>query len=384
MLTIAFIIIVLLGVVIFQNLVPRGGGANADSPAMKSLKADIETRRSALNRERLALGLDPLPGADGLETPEQIANRLTTDAETLAALAASFQDMLSRKEAQIDAVRADSVAALKEQNRLRELLTQTTADLQRALIDASLANTLKADLDKANAAVAALNQQLAAAGDEPGQLREQLIESNRRRNELEARVAELEERLRRATLFADSESELIKEAVALFRALRKLEGASESELASAYSRFGAQLGAEVLKTCSFATGSAEIQPDLESNLRTIPAEAPEDAMILAVGYASETGNVDHNRTLSSDRATAVAQLLDTIKRPGQRVQAVFLGQTDRFSAKVPTENQRVEIWQILPKAATEPVSPDGPAPAPASSDTENPAAPPLRPIPNFD
>ncbi len=35
-----------------------------------------------------------------------------------------------------------------------------------------------------------------------------------------------------------------------------------------------------------------------------------------VGYASETGNVDSNRTLSSDRATAVAKVLDQAK-PGR-------------------------------------------------------------------
>lgn len=376
MLTIAFIIIVLLGIVIFQNLFSRGsGGGSSESPAMESLKADIETRRAELNRERIALGLDPLPGG-GIESPEEVAGRLKNDADTLASLASSFQDLLARKEAQLDEVRAESIAALKDQKRLRELLNQANADLRAAMVDASLATTLKGDLDRANATIAALNEEIARLQDEPNALRAQLVESNRRRNELEARVAELESRLRRATLFADSENELIKEAVALFRALRQLEGASEQELTSAYSRFGAELRSEVLDTCEFATGSSEVRPDLESKLRSLPSEAPENAMLFVVGYASETGNVDGNRRLSSDRATAVARILDTIKRPEQRVQAVFLGQTDRFSATVPEENQRVEVWQILPKSGSP--SPTGTPPSSSDSST----APPLPAIPD--
>ena len=71
--------------------------------------------------------------------------------------------------------------------------------------------------------------------------------------------------------------------------------------------------------------------------------------MLAIGYASETGNVDANRTLSSSRATAAAELFSSVKRQEQLVQAVYLGQTDRFSSKVPERNQIVEIWRIRKK-----------------------------------
>jgi outer membrane protein OmpA-like peptidoglycan-associated protein len=71
--------------------------------------------------------------------------------------------------------------------------------------------------------------------------------------------------------------------------------------------------------------------------------------MLVIGYASETGNVDSNRTLSSDRATAVAQKFSSIKRPSQLVQAVYLGQTDRFSSRIPERNQLCEIWRIRKK-----------------------------------
>jgi flagellar motor protein MotB len=60
--------------------------------------------------------------------------------------------------------------------------------------------------------------------------------------------------------------------------------------------------------------------------------------------------VDANRALSSDRATAVARILDAAKKPGQRVQAAYLGQTDRFGSSSPERNQICEVWQIVPKA----------------------------------
>lgn len=90
-------------------------------------------------------------------------------------------------------------------------------------------------------------------------------------------------------------------------------------------------------------------PEDIAKINTFPGEAPDNALLLVVGYASETGNVDNNRTLSSDRATAVARMLDETKKPGQRVQAVYLCQTDRFGSRFPERNQISEVWQIVPK-----------------------------------
>ena len=110
-----------------------------------------------------------------------------------------------------------------------------------------------------------------------------------------------------------------------------------------------KLGADVRKTLSFATGSSALPPADEEAIRSLVTEIPDGDLILAIGYASETGNVDSNRTLSSDRATAAAQLISSIKRPGQLTQAVYLGQTDRFSSRIPERNQLVEIWHIRKK-----------------------------------
>lgn len=354
---IAFIIIVLLGVIIFQNIIPKGGRQIAESPAKKSLKADLSTVRAELNRERRALGLDPIGGGSDIDSADEVAKRLQADAETLASLASSFQELLARKDAQIDELRTESIAALKDQQRLRELLASANQDLRTAMIDASMATKLQADLDQANSRIIALQTEMASLSAVPEGLRTQLLESQSREAQLRAelaqlqtRIAELESQLNRAKLFAANENELLKEAIALVRALRKLQGATPQEMSAAYSQFGAELGANVLQTCKFATGSSTVSPELEINLSTLPNEAPEDALLLVVGYASETGNVDSNRVLSSDRATAVARELDSLKREGQQVQAVYLGQTKRFGKDQPLENQRVEVWQVVPKS----------------------------------
>ncbi|MBK1827741.1 OmpA family protein [Haloferula rosea] len=354
---IAFIIIVLLGVIIFQNIIPRNGAQGpAESPARNALKADLETVRAELNRERMELGLDPIGGSSSIESADEVAKRLQADADTLASLATSFQELLARKDAQLDEMRTESIAALKDQQRLRELLATANQDLRKAMIDASMATKLQSDLNEANMRIVALQTEIQELRAVPDALRAQLLESQQRESELQSqllllqsKLAQLEGQLNQAKLFAANENELLKEAIALVRALRKLQGATPQELSAAYSEFGAELGANVLHICKFATGSSEVSAELQSNLSNLPNEAPENALLLVVGYASETGNVDSNRILSSDRATAVAQELDTLKRVGQQVQAVYLGQTKRFGKDSPLENQRVEVWQVVPK-----------------------------------
>jgi outer membrane protein OmpA-like peptidoglycan-associated protein len=78
-------------------------------------------------------------------------------------------------------------------------------------------------------------------------------------------------------------------------------------------------------------------------------QVEEGDLIFVVGYASTTGNAESNRVLSSDRATAAAQAVSAVKRPGQMVQAVYIGQTTRFGGSSPERNQICEIWHIKKK-----------------------------------
>lgn len=353
-LILGFIIVALLGVVIFQNVFtnPNRRTGSGNDLEFEIAKADLESAATMLNRDRMALGLEPIGGEYGAEAAEQVAERLKSDADTLASLAGSIEELLARKENELDASRKETVSSLKEQKRLRDLLSQTNAELRKAMIDASLAGTLATDLERVEAELLTLREENARLRSEPGALRQELMASEEQRRALEARVAELEKQLSQSSLFAGTEAQIMKEAIALFRALRELEGKSDSEISSAYSQFGARLNANVLKTCNFETGSAAVPDNLAQTIVELPDEVPEGAMIFVVGYASETGNVDSNRALSSERATNVAQILDASKRSNQNVQAAFLGQTDRFSSGIPERNQIVEIWQIEPR--TEP------------------------------
>ncbi len=352
-LALGFIAIALVGVLIATAIKsrpaePSTAASTIEDPAIREAKAKLQMLQSSLNQDRAKLGLSPLYG-DTTQSAEAVAARITEDAATLVAMAKGVKDLIATKDAELAQRTQEWTDAVKLQGVLRDQLAKSEERLSRALIEGSDASTLRAQLEAANKRIIALGDEVRRLAEGPGDLQARLLEVTAERDSLLARVAELESQLSRASLFAGTEAELFKEAVQLFRSLRELENKPDSEIATAYSQFGAKLGANVLDKIDFPTGSSDVPPEDIAKINTFPGEAPDNALILVVGYASETGNVDSNRTLSSDRATAVARLLDETKRPGQRVQAVYLGQTDRFGSRFPERNQISEVWQIVPK-----------------------------------
>jgi outer membrane protein OmpA-like peptidoglycan-associated protein len=355
----AFIIIALLGVLIVMNIRSRLGGSTVDSEELRVLKAQVAAAEADLNAGRVAMGLRPREGM--AEPVEDVAARLKKDADTMVALAGSFQSMLAEKDAEISAKNGEILRSEQLRQSLSAELERLRQQLGTALVSSSEmdllrreSENLKAQRDALSAELAKLRDELAAKGegvaaDEYADLQRRFDETLKAKEFFEARVTELESELSKARLFASSENELLPAAVELFRNLRKLEGLSDSEISAAYSSLGVSLGANVLHKLNFATGSSTLAPADEEVIRNLVAEVPDGDLVLAIGYASETGNVDNNRTLSSDRATAAAQLFSSVKRPTQLVQAVFLGQTDRFSSRIPERNQIVEIWRIRKK-----------------------------------
>jgi outer membrane protein OmpA-like peptidoglycan-associated protein len=355
----AFIIIALLGVLIVMNIRNRMGGSAVDSEELRVLKAQVAAAEADLNAGRVAMGLRPREGM--AEPVEDVAARLKKDADTMVALAGSFQSMLAEKDAEISAKNGEILRSEQLRQSLSAELERLRQQLGTALLSSSEmdllrreSETLKAPRDALSAELAKLRDDLAARGegvdaDQFADLQRRFDETLKAKEFFEARVTELESELSKARLFASSENELLPAAVELFRSLRKLEGLSDSEISAAYSSLGVSLGANVLHKLNFATGSSTLAPADEEVIRNLVAEVPDGDLVLAIGYASETGNVDNNRTLSSDRATAAAQLFSSVKRPTQLVQAVFLGQTDRFSSRIPERNQIVEIWRIRKK-----------------------------------
>lgn len=352
----AVLIIVLLGVLIFMVLRNGMYQPTADPAEITELQAQANALRSQLNRERMALGLRPLAG--GSEPMEDIAARLKKDADTMVALAGSFQSLLGEKDLELTAKSAELLRSEQLRQSLAAEATRLQGELQRALVNNSELDLLRRDLttmkaqrDALASELDATRKELAAKGqgvskDDMADLQRRFEETLRAKEFFEAKVKELQGDLSKAKLFANSENELLPAAVELCRKLRKLENMPEAEIATAYSSLGAQLGANVLHKFNFATGSSGLSAADQETIRNMVADIPDGDLVLAIGYASETGNVDHNRTLSSDRATAVARLYESVKRPAQLVQAVYLGQTDRFSSKTPEANQLVEIWRI--------------------------------------
>jgi outer membrane protein OmpA-like peptidoglycan-associated protein len=351
----AFVIIALLGVLIVMVLKNGSWRSNAGTADVSALQAEANALRSEYNRERIAMGLRPVEGDS--EPIEEVAGRVKKDADTLVALATSYQRMLAEKDSELTARNAEILRLERLRQSLSAEITRVQGELQRALVNGSDIDLIRRDLADMKAQRDALATELNEArqkvsgvsAEDYADLKRQLEESQRAKAFFEARVQELESDLSKAKLFASSENELLPAAVELFRNLRKLENQPDSEISSAYSSLAVALGANVLKTLNFATGSSALAAADDEAVRNLVAEIPDGDLLLAIGYASETGNVDNNRTLSSDRATAAAQLISSVKRPGQLTQAVYLGQTDRFSSRVPERNQLVEIWHIRKK-----------------------------------
>ena len=355
----AFVIIALLGVLIVMNLRSRMGSGAVDSEELRLLKAQVSAAEADLNAGRMSLGLRPRESMG--EPVEDVAARLKKDADTMVALAGSFQSMLAEKDVELSNKSAEILRGEQLRQSLAAELEKLRQQLGSALVSSSEVELLRRDLAASTSQRDALASELAkvraeleakgegVSADAFADLERRFEETLRAKEFFESKVKELEAELSKARLFASSESELLPAAVELFRSLRKLEGKPDSEISTAYSSLGASLGANVLHTLSFATGSSALNPPDEELIRNLVSEIPDGDLVLAIGYASETGNVDSNRTLSSDRATAAAQLFSSVKRPTQLVQAVYLGQTDRFSSRIPERNQIVEIWRIRKK-----------------------------------
>lgn len=351
-LAMGFIAVTLVGVLIASAIRSKPAVAETkedkDDPALRDAKARIEMLQESVNSERQKLGLSPMYGQTA-KSADEAAARITEDAATLVALAKSVPDIIAKKDAEIARRNQEYTDALKLQGVLRDQLAKAEEKLNRALIEGSDVSGLRTQLDAANKRVISLGDELRRLKEGPGDMQARLNAVIADRDSLKARLAELESRLSQASLFAGTESQLFKEAVELFRSLRDLENKPDVEISAAYSQFGAKLGANVLDRIDFPTGSADLPPEDLTKITSFAAEAPDNALLIVIGYASETGNVDSNRALSSERATAVAKVLDQAKKPGQRVQAAYLGQTDRFGSKFPERNQISEVWQIVPK-----------------------------------
>jgi outer membrane protein OmpA-like peptidoglycan-associated protein len=345
-LLLSIVVALLLGFLLAMTLNRNKNIAQTD---LYSLQAELSSRTATVNAERARQGLPPIEGV-GTDSPEQIASRLTKDAATLANYSDRFRTLLSEK----DTIIADKNSTLLTSEEARKALSSQLAKVQtqvdKSLADSANAETLRTQLNEARSGLAPLQEKLAAYSSRP--TAEELALAKARIAELEAQLAALKSApVTEAPpkLFAENASELYPAAQALFRALGELDDKPDLEISAAYNHYATQFNATFLKEVRFSTGSAQLNPADKIGIGDSVTDLPDGAMILVVGYASTTGQADTNRKLSSDRATEVASNINMAKPGKQGVQAVFLGQTKRFSSRIPERNQVCEVWQINPK-----------------------------------
>lgn len=205
-LALGFIVMILLGVLITQNLKTKGGPGSED-PALVEIKAEIERQRDELKRQSADSGLISLSGSTSGESATQIATRLKRDADLLAGAAAELQSMLAQANTQLTAKNAELISSEQTRQTLVNNIARLQSDLNRALVESANADQLKRQLADATAKRDALmseleaaRQKLSDAGNRPSteamaDVQRRLDEATRAKGFFETRVKELEARI---------------------------------------------------------------------------------------------------------------------------------------------------------------------------------------------
>jgi outer membrane protein OmpA-like peptidoglycan-associated protein len=331
----------------------------AENKEIAALKKDLEDRKSRNEALRYA----SVPGVG--QSPDALVTQIKSDTEALARLVnASASDAAMLQTAQENArLLSNRVTDLENQ------LRQTQADATRAR---SLESELNAARQAANGMVSksqvdSLRDQLALAKNdrdgfqtEINQLRAKegtMVDANayallkaevdqlRKDNALPSDGIHQNENVL-AKLFVTKDA-LSPRAVALYRELTRIEPEDHRARLQTYTRIDTQLKAGVGEAITFKTGSSDIALEHETHIKEMASAAAPNTFFLVVGYASPSGDSKTNEELSSQRTTRVASMVNHLKKEGQAVQAVYLGEGNRFGPD-DAPNQVCEIWQIRP------------------------------------
>jgi outer membrane protein OmpA-like peptidoglycan-associated protein len=122
----------------------------------------------------------------------------------------------------------------------------------------------------------------------------------------------------------------------------------------AVERHGDTINLVVPGAISFATNSAQLEPDFYSSLNQVAVSLKEypDSSVQIVGHTDSTGAAAFNQQLSVNRANAVVVYLSAQGIDSARMQAVGMGSSqlaaDNRTVEGRARNRRVEI-KIIPR-----------------------------------
>lgn len=145
-------------------------------------------------------------------------------------------------------------------------------------------------------------------------------------------------------VFANTSDDLAPSAQKLIKNLGDYKGESTDDLKGLYKNIDSSIGSRPKLVVNFASGSSAVSADYQAKIDALLKGATPNSYFMAVGYADNTGSAAANKSLSSKRATRVAEVVKPLLGDSQFVQAFYLGQTERFGA--PENNRVVEIWEI--------------------------------------
>jgi len=170
-----------------------------DDPEIAAIKADMETRRADLNRQRAEMNLPPLAGHG--EDVAAITSRLRRDAETLVSLVERYQRLLAERDRELTEKNVEFIRSVQIRDSLTAELARSqtntagASNLQGELSEAlTRANRLADELADARRQIEALETQ--SQDEEIDLLTRRINEVTRTRDFYRDQVAELEARLR--------------------------------------------------------------------------------------------------------------------------------------------------------------------------------------------
>lgn len=201
-LALTFVVIALVGVLIATLVQGKSRKSSTSESAIATLQAEVDARRTELNRQRIAFGLNPLAG--GSEPIDDIADRLKKDSDTLVGLAGKFQELLGEKDTQLIASNAEILRSEQLRQSLAAEAARLQQELQRALASGSDAELLRRDMlelkeqrDAYAAELSTVREQMksmsgGASAEDYADLKRRFDETLRAKEFFEARAKELE------------------------------------------------------------------------------------------------------------------------------------------------------------------------------------------------